>query len=431
MTITLEDVAPCKKRMKIEVPANRVQEAYDRIAGDFQRQARIPGFRPGHAPRTVVLKRYAKDIESETQRTLVPEVYREAVEEKKLKVVSSPEIEDLKFQPGLSLSFSTMVEVVPDFALPEYKGMVLKKQETAVTDEDVEKTLENIANQRATFEDAEARPVAMDDFAVINYTGAIDGKPILELVPDVKHLGHNPTFWLWMRADGFLPKFAEQLVGMNKGEKRTIPIEFPADFPQAPVAGKTAQYEVELIDIKIKKAPPIDDAFAQELAKMDLASLKVRVRENMEQEKQAQAGRDSRTEIMQKLVAAVDFELPPSAVEEETQAAVYDIVAENQARGIAANVLEEKKDEIYSNAARSAKEQVKFKFVANRIAEQEKIEVTREQLAQQIGALAQREGIPIEKMADKIRKNNAFGVISGQIMRQLVLDFILKEAKFE
>jgi trigger factor len=164
---------------------------------------------------------------------------------------------------------------------------------------------------------------------------------------------------------------------------------------------------------------------------MDLAALKTRLRENIEQEKQAQAGRASRTEIMQKLITSVDFELPPSAVEEETHAAVYDIVAENQARGIAANVLEEKKDEIFHNAAKSAKELVRFKFVANRIAEQEKLEVTNEQLAQQVGALAQREGIPIEKMADKIRKNNAFGTIRQQILRQLVLDFVLKEAKFE
>jgi trigger factor len=431
MTITLEDVAPCKKRMKIEVPADRVQQAYDRVAGDFQRQAKIPGFRPGHAPRSVVLKRFAKDIEGETQRTLVPEVYREAVEEKKLRVVSSPQIEDLKFQPGLSLSFSTMVEVAPDFPLPEYKGMVLKKQETAVTDEDIDKALENAANQRATFDDAPARPVEMEDFAVINYTGSVDGKPIVELVPDVKHLGHNPQFWLWMRPDGFLPKFAEQLVGLNKGEKRTINIEFPADFPHASVAGKAAQYEVELVDIKTKKAPPIDDAFAQELAKMDLAELKTRVRENLEQEKQAQAGRASRAEIMQKLIAAVDFDLPPSAVEEETETVVHDIVAENQSRGIAASILEEKKDEIYSNAEKSAKELVKFKFVANRIAEQEKLEVTREQLAQQVGMLAQREGIPIEKMADRLRKHNEFGVVSQQILSQLVLDFVLKEAKFE
>ena len=431
MTITLEDVAPCKKRLKIEVPANRVQQAYDRVANDFQKEARIPGFRPGHAPRTVILKRFQKDIQSETQRTLVSEVYQEAIAEKKLHVVSSPEIEDLSYQPGMSLSFSTMVEVVPDFQLPPYKGLVLKKQETEVKDEEVDKALENLANQRATFDDAPERPLAMDDFAVISYTGKIDGQSILEIVPEVKQLGANPNFWLWMRADGFLPKFAEQLVGMNKGEKRTIEIEFPADFPQAAIAGKKAQYEVDLSEIKIKKAPPIDEAFAQDIAKMDLATLKNRVRENLEEEKKNQAGRANRTELVEKLISAVEFDLPPTSVEEETHAAVYDIVAENQARGIEANVLEEKKDEIFSNASKSAKELVKFKFIAARIAEEEKIEATNDQVARHLDFMARRENITLEKMVERVRKNNAFGAVRQQVLRQAVLDFLLKEAKFE
>ncbi len=431
MNITVEDVAPCKKRLKIEVPANRVQQAYDRVADDFQKEARIPGFRPGHAPRAVVIKKFQKDIAGETQRTLVPEAYQEAITEKKLRVVSAPEIEDLKYQPGLSLSFSTVVELVPDFRLPDYKGLTLKKQETAVTDEDVDKTLQNLADQRATFDDAPERPLAMEDFAVISYTGTLDGQPLLEIVPEAKNLAVNPKFWLWMRTEGFLPKFAEQLVGLNKGEKRTVEIEFPADFGQAALAGKKVQYDVELKEIKIKHAPALDDAFAQEVAKLNLTELKTRVRENLELDKKSQADRASRNEIVQKLISSVEFDLPPTAVDEETHAAVYDIVAENQARGVPANVLEEKKDEIYSNAARSARDLVKFKFIAAQIAEQEKIEVTNEQIAQHLAFLAQRENIPIEKMADRVRKNNAFGAIRSQIRNQLVLDFLLKEAKFE
>ena len=431
MNITVEDVAPCKKRLKIEVPANRVQQAYDRVATDFQKEARIPGFRPGHAPRTVVLKKFHKDIESETQRTLVPEAYQEAINEKKLRVVSAPEIEDLKYQPGLSLSFSTVVELAPEFKLPEYKGLVLKKQETEVKDEEIDKVLQNLADQRAKFDDAPERPLAMDDFGVISYTGKIDGTPVIELAPEAKHLAQNPQFWLWMRPEGFLPKFAEQCVGMKKGETRTVEVEFPADFPQTALAGKKAEYEVELKEIKIKNSPPIDDAFAQEVAKMNLADLKVRARENMEEEKKTQVDRAARTEIVQKLISAVEFELPPSTVDEETHAAVYDIVAENQARGISASVLEEKKDEIFSNAARSAKDLVKFKFIANQIAENEKIEVTNEQIAQHLAFLAQREGVTLEKMVDRVRKNNAFGAIRQQILRQAVLDFLLKEAKFE
>ena len=431
MNITVEDVAPCKKRLKIEVPANRVKQAYDRVAGDFQKEARIPGFRPGHAPLTVVLKKFHKDIESEAQRTLVPEAYQEAITEKKLRVVSQPEIEDLKYQAGLSLSFSTLVELVPDFKLPEYKGLVLKKQETEVTDEEIEKTLKSLADQRANFEDANDRPLAMDDFAVISYTGKLDDKPLIDLVPDAKNLAHNPNFWLWMRTEGFLPKFAEQCVGLKKGETRPVDVEFPADFPQTALAGKKVQYEVELKEIKVKHAPAIDDAFAQEVAKMDLAELKTRVRENMEQEKKNQANSAARTEIIQKLISAVEFDLPPTAVDEEIHATVYDIVAENQARGVPATVLEEKKDEIFSNAAKAARESVKFKFISAQIAEKEKIDVSNEQMAQHLAFLAQREGITLDKMVDKVRKNNAFGVVRQQLLRQAVLDFLLKEAKSE
>ena len=431
MNITVEDVAPCKKRLKIEVPANRVKQAYDRVADDFQKEARIPGFRPGHAPRTVVVKKFHKDIESEAQRTLVPEAYQEAIAEKKLRVVSQPEIEDLKYQAGLSLSFSTVVELVPEFKMPEYKGLTIKKQDTTVTDEDVDKTLKTLADQRATFEDGPDRPLAMDDFAVISYTGKLEDKPLTEVVPDAKNLGHNPNFWLWMRTDGFLPKFAEQCVGLKKGETRTVDVEFAADFPQAALAGKKVQYEVELKEIKIKNAPELDDAFAQEIAKMSLADLKTRVRENMEQEKKNAADQAARAEIVHKLISSVEFELPPTAVEEETHATVYDIVSENQSRGVPANILEDKKDEIFSNATKAAKESVKFKFIAAQIAENEKLDVTNEQLAQHVAFLAQREGITMDKMVDRIRKNNAFGIIRQQLLRQSVLDFLLKEAKSE
>jgi len=431
MNITVEDVAPCKKRLKIEVPANRVKQAYDKVTDDFQKEARIPGFRPGNAPRTVVVKKFHKAIEEETQRTLVPEAYQEAIAEKKLRVVSQPAIEDLHYQAGLSLSFSTVVELVPDFKLPDYKGMVIKKQDTAVTDEDVEKTLTSIGEQRATFDDAPDRALAMDDFAVISYTGKLDGKPMSEVVPDAKNLANNLNFWLWMKPEAFIPGFADKCVGMKKGETRTIEVEFPADFPQAPLAGKKAEYDVELKEIKVKKSPVIDDAFAQELAKMNLAELKTRIRENMEQEKKNRAIGEQRTEIIQKLINSVEFELPPTALDEETHATVYDIVSENQNRGVSADLLEEKKDEIFTNAAKAAKESVKFKFIAAQIAEAEKLDVTNEQVGQHIAFLAQREGITMEKMVDRIRKNNAFGMIRQQLLRQQVLDFLLKESKTE
>jgi trigger factor len=218
---------------------------------------------------------------------------------------------------------------------------------------------------------------------------------------------------------------------MKKGETRTVEVEFPADFPQPALAGKKAQYEVELKEIKVKLAPVIDDAFAQEVAKMSLADLKARMRENMEQEKKNQAVGATRSEIIQKLISSVEFDLPPTALDEETHAIVYDIVAENQAREVPASVLEDNKEDIFKNAAKAARESVKFKFIAAQIAENEKIGVSNEQMAQHLAFLAQREGITLEKMVDRVRKNNAFGHIRQQLLSQSVLDFLLKEAKTE
>ncbi len=151
----------------------------------------------------------------------------------------------------------------------------------------------------------------------------------------------------------------------------------------------------------------------------------------MEQEKKNRSISEQRTEIIQKLINSVEFELPPTAVDEETHATVYDIVSENQSRGVSAELLEEKKDEIFTNAAKAAKESVKFKFIAAQIADNEKMEVTNDQIGQHLSFMAQREGITMDKMVDRVRKNNAFGMIRQQLLRQLVLDFLLKEAKFE
>ncbi len=432
MTITVEDVAPCKKRLKIEVPANRVKEAYDRVAGDFQKEARIPGFRPGHAPLTVVLKKFHKDIESEAQRTLVPEAYREAITEKKLRVVSQPEIEDLKYQAGLSLSFSTVVELVPEFKLPEYKGLVLKKQETEVKDEEIDKTLKGLADQRAKFDDAPERPLAMDDFAVISYTGKLDGKPLIELVPEAKNLAHNPNFWLWMRAEGFLPKFAEQLVGLKKGETRTVEVEFPADFPEAALAGKKAQYEVELKEIKVKNAPVIDDAFAQEVAQDEFG------RPESPRPGKHGAGKEEpgrrRRPGRDRPEARFRRRIRPAALRRGRRNPRRRFTTSSRKTRPAAfrpPCSRKRRTKFSRNAAKTARDSVKFKFIAAQIAEKEKIEVTNEQIAQHLAFLAQREGITLEKMVDRVRKNNAFGAIRQQLLRQAVLDFLLKEAKSE
>jgi trigger factor len=151
MNIAVEDIAPCRKRLKIEIPANRVTEELDRVTTGFQKEARIPGFRAGKAPKGMVEKRFAKEIEEELKRVLVPQAYRDAVKSKSLRVVSAPQIEDLSYQKGLSLSFSTVVELAPEFPLPDYKSIqVAKESPTEVTDADIQEVVDQMLNRDRT-----------------------------------------------------------------------------------------------------------------------------------------------------------------------------------------------------------------------------------------------------------------------------------------
>lgn len=431
MNVSIEEISSCRKRLKIEVPANRVNDAFEKVTDDFQRAVRIPGFRPGKAPRSVVQKKYLKDIEEELQRTLVPEAYREAVQSKNLRVVSAPEIEDLSFKRGLSLSFSTIVDLAPDFQLPNYKGLPVKKVETAVTDEDVNQALNTIREQQAEFVDAPVRPLQLEDFAVISYQGTVEGKPVAEWVPQAKNLGENPQFWLWMKPDMFLPKFVDQIVGMNIGDRREVKIDFPEDFGQKVLAGKSGVYQVELKEIKTKKLPELTEEYAQEIAKMSLEDLKAELRKNLESNKKFQAEQEQKSEIVKQLVGSVNFELPESLVEAETRETIYNIVSENQARGIPSAMIEEKKQEIFENAAKNAKDMVKMNFLVQRIADEEKITVTNDELGQRIAIMAQQQGVPFEKLLEKIQKNNDIPSIQRRILMQKVLDFLLQQAKVE
>lgn len=432
MNVTVEEVSPCRKRLKIEIPPNRVNEAIERVTDSYQKQAHIPGFRPGKAPRAVIAKKFSKDIESEMQRTLVPEACREVIKEKNLNVVSRPEIEDLNFQPGLSLSFSTVVELAPEFKLPEYKGLTIKKADKDVTDEDVEKAITSILEQHASFVDIDPRPLVKDDFAVINYSAVCEGKGLKEILPPAAaSLAEATDFWLWVKDEAFLPKFAEQCIGLNVGERREVNVEFPADFRHTEVAGKKATYTVELKGLKARKLPELNDAFTQELAKINVDEFRSKVRSNLDDQKKNQADRDEKGQLVEQLLKGVNFDLPPSVVAEETNQTVYEIVSENQARGIPVSLLEEKKDEIYANASKTAQEKVKLSFVARKIADEEKITVSQEELFERLQFLAAQQQMPIEQLIKTVSENGAISNIQDRLLLGKVLDFLLQNAKAE
>ena len=430
MNITVENLAPCKKLLRVEVDAKAVDEAFDAVTKDFQKQASLPGFRPGKAPRDLVLKKYEADIKDEVKRKLIGDSYRKALEEKKIAVIGYPDIEEIQFGRGQTLQFAATIETAPEFQLPEYKGLPAKRETKSVTEADVERAIELLAQQHTKFETV-ARELRLGDVAVVNYTGTCDGKPITDTAPTAKGLTEQKNFWVDAAPDSFIPGFADQLIGAKAGDKRTVNVDFPADFVTKQLAGKKGVYEVEVVEVKEKVLPAIDDAFAKKYDAENLAKLREGVQRDLENELKYSQAKAVRGQIIRALLTATNFDLPETAVAHETRNVVYDIVRENTQRGVARDLIEKQKDEIYSAAAQSAKERVKLSFLIQRIAEKEGIQVSQDEVLKRVQSLAMAYQIPLEKFLKDLQKRNGVTELYDQIAHEKVLAFLEQNAKIE
>jgi trigger factor len=416
--------------MRVEIEAQKVDEAFESVMKDFRREASLPGFRPGKAPREMVLRKYEKEILDETKRKLISEAYRKAVEEQKLDVLGQPDIEEIQFNRGQPLQFAATIETAPEFELPDYKGLLIQRELRSVTDADVDRALNLLREQRVTFNKVE-RALQSGDIAVVNYTGTCEGKPIIELAPTAKGLSENKHFWVEATPNSFIPGFADQLVGAQAGDKRTVAVDFPADFVTPQLAGKKGSYEVEVTEVKEKVLPALDEALAKSYGAESLEKLQAGVRTDLENELKFKQDKTVRTEVVRALLGRVNFDLPETAVAHETRNVVYDLVQENTKRGVPRQAIEQQKEQIYSAATRNAKERVKVQFVLQKIAEKEDIKVSQEEIAQRVHHLAGMYQIPADKFLRDLQKRNGLIEVYDQIMNEKVINFLQENAKIE
>ncbi len=430
MNVSVENLAPCKKLVRVEVEAQQVDDTFATITKNFQRQANLPGFRPGKAPRDMVVRKYEKDITDEVKRKLISDSYRKAVEEKKLEVLGYPDIEEIQFGRGQTLQFAATIETAPEFELPEYKGLEVKKEARKTTDEDVEKAIDALRQQQLNFKTVE-RPVQTGDIAVVNFTGTSDGKPITDIAATAKGLTEQKSFWVEMESKSFIPGFADQLLGAKAGDKRTVNVDFPADFVTVELQGKKGVYEVEVVEVKEKVLPVVDDVFAKSFGAEDVQKLREGVRRDLENELNYSQNKSVRNQLIGSLMSKVSFDLPESAVENKTRNLVFDLVRENQKRGVPRELIEQEKDRIYSAAAQNAKDRVKVSFLLQKIAEKENIKVSQEEVARRAQAMAQMYQIPFEKFVKDLQKRNGVIELYDQLANEKVMEFLQQNAKIE
>ncbi len=430
MNVTVENLAPCKKLMRVEVETQKVDETFDHVTKEFQREAVLPGFRPGKAPREMVQRKYGKEIEEEVKRKLISDSYKKAVDEQKFDVLGYPDIEEIQFSRGQPLQFAATIETAPEFELPEYKGIPAKRESRTVSDEDVDRALEALRKPQTAFNNVQ-REARNGDIAVVNYTGTCEGKPITEIAPTAQGLTERKNFWVDIPSQSFIPGFSDQLVGTHAGEKRTVTVNFPQDFVTPQLAGKQGVYDVEVVEIKEQVLPALDDAFAKSYGAEGLAKLREGVRSDLENEWNFKQNKSIRNQIVRALLDRVSFDLPETAVAQETRNVVYDLVQENSKRGVSRKAIEEQKEQIYSAAAQGAKERVKVAFLLQRIAEKEDIKVSQEEIASRIQTLAAMYEIPAEKFAQDLQKRNGLIEIYDQIMNEKVIDLLQQKAQIE
>ncbi len=412
--------------LRIELPPEDVRKEWDAIASNYSRYARIPGYRAGKAPRQVIEKKFRKEIQDELTKALVSKSYHEAIAEKQLRVVSLADVGDVEFGEDRSMRFRATVVTAPEFELPDYKAIPVQLPATAVNEAEVDAAVERLRDQAADFVDVKERDLAMGDFAVIDFTGAIDGVPISEIVPEAsKNLHGGKKFWLHLAPENFLPKFCEQIVGMKWGDTRSVQVEFPADFPVAELAEKKADYAVTLSEIKEKVLPAVDDAFAAKIMpEKTLAELRHAIEHNLEREKEHEVDRAKEQQIVKFLHERISFDLPPPLLKNETRRALNELVHRNRERGVPDELLKGKEKELIEGAGSLAAHRLKTNFILHRIAEAEKLEVTRDEIDDRIREQAAHYNVSVEKMRKEFEENDRINGLAEEILLGKTLDFL-------
>jgi trigger factor len=432
VNVQLNSVSDTRKNLVVTLDPSEVDAEHLAVVNSFVLQARIPGFRPGKAPVAMIAKRFGKEIAEEFKQKVVAKAYRGALEKEKLPVLNIVNVEEGTIEPGTAVSITVAVDVRPDFTLPDYSGLTTEAEPTDATDAEIANVIDRLRAERADFKPA-ARPAQKGDFVKLAYTGALEGKPIAEIAPDQQLYGKVPQTWEEVEGaqSGHLPGLGAQLAGVQAGDKKTVDIVFPADFTAVlPLAGKTAQYEVEIQEVRERILPEMNEEFFKSNQVANLEELRTQIVRNLKMQKEHANQMAARRQVTEAIAALVNFSVPESMVEAETQGVLRQFIEENMRRGVPAEQFEKDKKGLFAGAQQTAEKRVKIQLILAKVAEAEKIEVSERDLDNFIYREAQRSNQRPEKLAKDLGKDRArLRSIQESIIFDKAVDFLVSKAK--
>jgi trigger factor len=418
--------ANCKRELELEIPAENVQKAAEKVARDLARVARVPGFRPGKAPVTLIRRRFADDIQGEVVQSLVPEYLEKALDEKKLIPVTRPEVDKVEFKEGQPLRFRAVFEVLPEFELGEYKNLEVQVDGIEIGDAQVAKTLEEMRERAATFAPVEGRAAKDGDFVLMKLAGTPVGGDPVQADNILCHLGAEET----------LESFTENLRGAQPGETKKFQSKYPEDYPDPKLAGKTYDYSVEVQGIKEKKLPELNDEFAKDTAGetggfTTLAEMRKKILENLEAAKGQRQQAQAREKILELLVKRHDFPVPEALVENQMDTRLERVVRSLAAQGVDPRAVNVDWVSLRRRQHDPAVDDVKAELLLDRIATAENIEAIDEDVEKEIATLAERSGESATALRARLTKQGALDRMKSKLRSDKTIEWLYRTARIE
>ncbi|MEM4409899.1 MAG: trigger factor [Candidatus Caldarchaeum sp.] len=420
MKVSVESVSSTQKKVDVVIPAEEVRKTYEEVIAEFQRSAKLKGFRPGRIPRRVVETVFARSIEGEVAQKLVSETLARALSEADLSPVTRPSIVSEELKSTKDFSYTVEFEVVPSFELSPYTGIRLTKDTSSVTEEDVLRVLDELREEHAQAKPlSRPREVGSGDFVVVDYEGVCEGKPLAELT--------QKGIQLVVGRGKLLPEFEDALVGMSKDEEKEFSVTYPENFRIREAAGKSVIFKIKVVDIMERELPALDDEFAKDLGADSLDALKSRIREHLERDLERRKMGRMRGEIINYLLSRNTFDVPQSLVMAEAARIRRDIAVRLQGLGEAPRFDEKMEEEI----TKGAEANLRISIILGEIAKREGIVVTEGEVAERLEEIAKSLDMPLSRVKEIYDKNDQYLELRTRLLEDKVIDFLIEKASLE
>jgi trigger factor len=415
----------CKQELLIEVPPDIVKQEEDAVTAQYRRLARIPGFRPGRAPASLVRRHFQEDIRNEVVQALLPKYFDNAIKDRKMSVIGRPHFADLKFEEDSPLTCTARFEILPEFELKDYKGLEVDEGPSEVTAADVAQSLDELQQRAATFEPVDDRPAQDGDYVTVNYRGVDNADPTS------KPLEANDAM-VHLAGEGTVAAFTENLRGAKLGDVREFEVGYPEDYTTKSLAGKTLSYRVEVQAVKKKVVPALDDEFAKSVSESKtMDELKAKISENLAVRKKDEMEAAAKQNLLDQLVRAHSFPVPDTLVEAQVDARLERLLTRLLSQGVDPRTVGIDWQKLRADGRPEAEKDVRGALILEKIAEAERIDVTEEEVDELIRDLARERHEAPAAVKTRLTRDNELPSIRRRLRHQKALDLIYRDAKIQ